>query len=182
LIKWDWVVVDEAHRMKNRQSLLAENVGSLNRSGILLLTGTPGRSRVTFVLLFLDLILFVVHNNLEELNSLLNLTNPHLFPRDPRHLLNLFGDLLEKDMRDSAKAELLDQLHALLKVVESFKHSNYLQWLAFYLASRKGCRAQDVAGQARICLLRGHFRIAKEFIQGHFGMQLLDRLKHCSYY
>jgi len=57
-----YVVVDEAHRIKNEKSLLAvalRHVPALNR---LLLTGTP------------------LQNNLHELWALLNYLYPHLFP------------------------------------------------------------------------------------------------------
>ncbi len=58
---WEYVVIDEAHSIKNEVSLLAENVRRLNRKHIVLLTGTP------------------LQNNLHELWSLLNCLLPDLF-------------------------------------------------------------------------------------------------------
>jgi len=59
--KWEYVVVDEAHSIKNEMSLLSENVRKLHHKHILLLTGTP------------------LQNNLHELWSLLNCLLPDFF-------------------------------------------------------------------------------------------------------
>jgi SWI/SNF-related matrix-associated actin-dependent regulator of chromatin subfamily A member 5 len=58
---WEYVVIDEAHSIKNEMSLLAENVRKLNHKHIMLLTGTP------------------LQNSLHELWSLLNCLLPDLF-------------------------------------------------------------------------------------------------------
>jgi chromodomain-helicase-DNA-binding protein 1 len=57
-IKWELMVVDEAHKLKNKQSLIYTNLLKLKTSSRLLLTGTP------------------VQNNLQELAALLDLIEP----------------------------------------------------------------------------------------------------------
>lgn len=63
LVKFDWhfMVIDEAHRLKNDISLLSRNVRKLRSYFKILLTGTP------------------LQNNLHELWSLLNFIMPELF-------------------------------------------------------------------------------------------------------
>jgi ATP-dependent helicase STH1/SNF2 len=61
-IDWQYIIVDEGHRMKNAQSKFAQTLGSLYQSRHrLLLTGTP------------------LQNNLPELWSLLNFLLPSIF-------------------------------------------------------------------------------------------------------
>lgn len=60
-VKWSYLVVDEAHRIKNEQSLLAKTVRVFTSTHRLLITGTP------------------IQNNLHELWSLLNFLMPSVF-------------------------------------------------------------------------------------------------------
>jgi SNF2 family DNA or RNA helicase len=60
-INWDALVVDEAHRLKNNQSLFFRNLRDYKLKYRLLLTGTP------------------LQNNLEELFHLLNFLSPERF-------------------------------------------------------------------------------------------------------
>uniref|UniRef100_A0A0N5B4V1 SWI/SNF-related matrix-associated actin-dependent regulator of chromatin subfamily A member 5 n=1 Tax=Strongyloides papillosus TaxID=174720 RepID=A0A0N5B4V1_STREA len=60
-VEWEYVVVDEAHRIKNKETLLAKEVRCLNVRHKLLLTGTP------------------LQNRLHELWALLNFLQPELF-------------------------------------------------------------------------------------------------------
>lgn len=60
-IKWKYLVIDEAHKIKNEQSMLSQVVRSLHTKNKLLLTGTP------------------LQNNLHELWSLLNFIMPDIF-------------------------------------------------------------------------------------------------------
>ena len=60
-IKWVYIVVDEAHRLKNDLSLLSFNLRTLKTDMKLLITGTP------------------LQNNLRELWSLLNFILPEIF-------------------------------------------------------------------------------------------------------
>lgn len=58
---YQYVVVDEAHRVKNETTLISENMRKITSFGKILLTGTP------------------LQNNLHELWSLLNYLYPEQF-------------------------------------------------------------------------------------------------------
>ena len=60
-IKWECLIIDEAHRIKNENALLSRNVRSLESKFRFLVTGTP------------------LQNNLHELWALLNFLLPDLF-------------------------------------------------------------------------------------------------------
>lgn len=60
---WEYIIIDEAHRIKNVDSLLSQIVRSFNSRGRLLITGTP------------------LQNNLQELWALLNFILPGTFLR-----------------------------------------------------------------------------------------------------
>lgn len=60
-IKWHYIVIDEAHKIKNEDSQLSQVVRKLRTECKLLLTGTP------------------LQNNLHELWSLLNFLLPEIF-------------------------------------------------------------------------------------------------------
>jgi SNF2 family DNA or RNA helicase len=60
-IRWRYVAVDEAHRLKNKSSKLGNGLRSLKYDRLLLLTGTP------------------IQNNTEELWTLLNFVNDKEF-------------------------------------------------------------------------------------------------------
>ncbi|KAH8740693.1 SNF2L-like with a SWI/SNF2 ATpase and a Myb domain [Cryptosporidium ryanae] len=60
-VSWQYLILDEAHRIKNEKSLLSEVVRLLKSRNRLLITGTP------------------LQNNLRELWSLLNFLMPKLF-------------------------------------------------------------------------------------------------------
>ncbi|XP_012676002.2 chromodomain-helicase-DNA-binding protein 1-like isoform X1 [Clupea harengus] len=62
--KWKILVVDEAHRLKNQNSLLHQTLNQFSVGFRVLLTGTP------------------IQNNLQEVYSLLSFIQPSLFPGD----------------------------------------------------------------------------------------------------
>lgn len=68
-IEWQYVIIDEAQRMKDRKSKLAQDLDKFNTVRRLLLTGTP------------------LQNDLTELWSLLNLLLPQV---RCRYCLTLF--------------------------------------------------------------------------------------------
>jgi len=55
---WEYIIIDEAHRIKNVDSLLSQIVRTFQSRGRLLITGTP------------------LQNNLQELWALLNFILP----------------------------------------------------------------------------------------------------------
>lgn len=60
-IQWRYLVIDEAHRIKNEKSKLSEIIREFKTTNRLLLTGTP------------------LQNNLHELWALLNFLLPDVF-------------------------------------------------------------------------------------------------------
>ncbi|XP_072540472.1 chromodomain-helicase-DNA-binding protein 1-like [Salminus brasiliensis] len=62
--KWNILVVDEAHRLKNQKSLLHQTLTEFSVGFRVLLTGTP------------------IQNNLQEVYSLLSFIQPSVFPSD----------------------------------------------------------------------------------------------------
>ncbi|XP_013870801.1 chromodomain-helicase-DNA-binding protein 6 isoform X2 [Austrofundulus limnaeus] len=73
-LQWRCVVIDEAHRLKNRNCKLLEGLKLMNLEQKVLLTGTP------------------LQNSVEELFSLLNFLEPQQFPSESS-FLEEFGDL-----------------------------------------------------------------------------------------
>jgi superfamily II DNA or RNA helicase len=88
--RWDIIVVDEAHHLRNRSTQLWKFASELQKQYILLLTATP------------------VQNNLEELFNLVTLLEPGLLStakQFQRHFV---------DRRDKLTPRHVEELHALL--------------------------------------------------------------------
>lgn len=76
-IQWRYLVIDEAHRIKNEKSKLSEILRELDTANRLLLTGTP------------------LQNNLHELWALLNFLLPDVFnSSDVRNVYNFFFSII----------------------------------------------------------------------------------------
>ncbi|XP_073539832.1 chromodomain-helicase-DNA-binding protein 6 isoform X1 [Phyllobates terribilis] len=73
-IRWSGVIIDEAHRLKNKNCKLLEGLKLMGLEHKVLLTGTP------------------LQNSVEELYSLLNFLEPNQFPCE-NTFLEEFGDL-----------------------------------------------------------------------------------------
>lgn len=75
-IEWDYVIIDEGHKIKNIESNLAKNVRTLKCDYRLLLTGTP------------------IQNNIKELWALLNFLMPKVFSNsdDFQELFDLISE------------------------------------------------------------------------------------------
>ncbi len=98
-VEYDLVILDEAHHLRNRQTLAWRFASALKRRYILLLTATP------------------VHNHLEELYNLITLIAPGqlhtarsfrrehlargetLMPKDPERLRSLVGEVMVRNRR-----------------------------------------------------------------------------------
>jgi hypothetical protein len=91
-IDWKYMVIDEAHRIKNDESKLSVVVRTFNTKNRLLITGTP------------------LQNNLHELWALLNFLVPDIFGSDED-----FTDLFDMDKCLGQDESIVSKLHAVLK-------------------------------------------------------------------
>ncbi|XP_063038487.1 LOW QUALITY PROTEIN: chromodomain-helicase-DNA-binding protein 8-like [Melospiza melodia melodia] len=87
-VQWRCVVIDEAHRLKNRHCKLLDSLKHMDLEHKVLLTGTP------------------LQNTVEELFSLLHFLEPSQFPSEAEFL---------KDFGDLKTEEQVQKLQALLK-------------------------------------------------------------------
>ncbi|KAK9812302.1 hypothetical protein WJX73_000685 [Symbiochloris irregularis] len=90
---WRYIIIDEAHRIKNENSILSRTVRMLKTNYRLLITGTP------------------LQNNLHELWALLNFLLPEVFSSAEK-----FDEWFNMSDKDS-EAQVVEQLH---KVVRPF--------------------------------------------------------------
>jgi SNF2 family DNA or RNA helicase len=140
--KWDLVIVDEAHHLRNRATQLWRFASELQKQFILLLTATP------------------VQNNLEELFNLVTLLEPGLLST-ARQFQRQFVD-----RRDKLTPRNVDELHALLSevMVRNRRSTVGLQF------TRRWARTERVAPTAEEQALyedvtrfvRQHLRTGKE--------------------
>jgi SNF2 family DNA or RNA helicase len=91
--KWDMIIVDEAHHLRNAKTQLWRFASELRKQYILLLTATP------------------VQNNLEELFNLVTLLEPGLLSTSKRFQKHFV------DRRDKLTPRHVEELHALLAEV-----------------------------------------------------------------
>jgi SWI/SNF-related matrix-associated actin-dependent regulator of chromatin subfamily A member 5 len=90
---WRYLIIDEAHRLKNEDSQFSTNIRVLNTEHRLLLTGTP------------------LQNNLHELWALLNFLLPDVFSSSEE-----FDEWFNLDVDDTeAKQRMISQLHKILR-------------------------------------------------------------------
>lgn len=88
--RWEYIVIDEAHRIKNEQSSLSQIIRLFYSHNRLLITGTP------------------LQNNLHELWALLNFLLPDVFGDD-----HVFDEWFE-NQGDENQDELVKKLHKIL--------------------------------------------------------------------
>lgn len=99
-IQWKFLIIDEAHKIKNEESNLSQLVRSLHSVNRLLITGTP------------------LQNNLHELWSLLNFLLPDIFTSssDFDEWFNLGQEEgLTPEEAEDKNVKMVQQLHKILK-------------------------------------------------------------------
>lgn len=95
-ILWRVAIIDEAHRLKNKNCKMLEGLKELHMEHRVLLTGTP------------------LQNSVDELFSLLNFLEPSQFPSLPP-FLQQFGDLKTEEEVDELKGVLKPMMLRRLK-------------------------------------------------------------------
>ncbi|KAJ2041935.1 chromatin remodeling complex Adenosinetriphosphatase, partial [Coemansia sp. S16] len=89
-VNWEYIIVDEAHRLKNENSMLSKLVRMFSSQRRLLITGTP------------------LQNNLHELWALLNFLLPDVFGSS-----DVFDEWFHKEEGD--QEQVVQQLHKVLQ-------------------------------------------------------------------
>ena len=118
---WAYLVVDEGHRLKNKDCRLMKELKRLNANQRVLLTGTP------------------LQNNLSELWSLLNFLMPDAFD-DLQFFQAWFGwdskdgDMTEKIKKDNEGNNIIQKLHSILN---PFMMRRLKRDVAKYLPAKK---------------------------------------------
>lgn len=94
-----YIVIDEAHRIKNVDSILSQIVRSFTSRGRLLITGTP------------------LQNNLKELFALLNFICPEIFSdfADLDSFLHKDDKEAGADVEDESSKKVVEALHKILR-------------------------------------------------------------------
>lgn len=90
-LAWHYIVIDEAHRIKNEQSALSQIIRLFYSKNRLLITGTP------------------LQNNLHELWALLNFLLPDVFGDS-----EVFDEWFEQNNSEQDQEVVVQQLHAVL--------------------------------------------------------------------
>jgi SNF2 family DNA or RNA helicase len=90
-IKWAYLVMDEAHRIKNASCRLSRELEKYRFGRRLLLTGTP------------------VQNNLGEMYTLLQFLMPTVFNSDAEDFVALFDKPFDGDAKEGANAALSEE-------------------------------------------------------------------------
>ncbi|KAL9716756.1 chromatin remodeling complex Adenosinetriphosphatase [Leucoagaricus gongylophorus] len=94
---FEYIVIDEAHRIKNVDSLLSQIVRAFSSRGRLLITGTP------------------LQNNLKELFALLNFICPEIFVQYEDLDAFLHKDASEKEEEEERSKKVVEALHKILR-------------------------------------------------------------------
>lgn len=91
-LDWEYIIIDEAHRIKNEESLLSQVLREFTSRNRLLITGTP------------------LQNNLHELWALLNFLLPDIFSNSQD-----FDDWFSSEVTEEDQEKVVKQLHTVLQ-------------------------------------------------------------------
>lgn len=188
---WAALVVDEAHRLKNQNSLLYETLTELPVGFSLLLTGTP------------------IQNSLQELYSLLSFIEPDIFPRkqvkefveyyqavekesEPaKELHNLLQPFLLRRVKSEVTADLPKKVEVVLYHGMSALQRKYYKAIltkdldAFEGGTGRKVTLQNVLIQLRKCVAHPYlfngvepepFEIGDHIVEASGKLCLLDKL------
>lgn len=91
-MNWEYIMIDEAHRIKNEESMLSQVLREFHSKNRLLITGTP------------------LQNNLHELWALLNFLLPDIFSDSQD-----FDEWFSKETDEEDQEKIVKQLHTVLQ-------------------------------------------------------------------
>ncbi|XP_043368248.1 chromodomain-helicase-DNA-binding protein 1-like isoform X2 [Dermochelys coriacea] len=188
---WAALIVDEAHRLKNQNSLLHKTLSEFSVGFSLLLTGTP------------------VQNNLQELYSLLSFIEPDIFPKEQveefvqcyhgiekeskpaKELHSLLQPFLLRRVKAEVAAELPKKVEVVLYHGMSALQRKYYKAIlmkdldAFENETGRKVKLQNVLIQLRKCVAHPYlfsgvepepFEIGDHLIEASGKLCLLDKL------
>ncbi|KFP29753.1 Chromodomain-helicase-DNA-binding protein 1-like, partial [Colius striatus] len=189
LFNWAALVVDEAHRLKNQNSLLYKTLSEFSVGFSLLLTGTP------------------IQNSLQELYSLLSLVEPDIFPGEQvkefveyyqaiekesePELHNLLQPFLLRRVKSEVAAELPKKVEVVLYHGMSALQRKYYKAIltkdldAFESETGRKVTLQNVLIQLRKCVAHPYlfngvepepFEIGDHIVEASGKLWLLDKL------
>ncbi|CAM4431668.1 chromodomain-helicase-DNA-binding protein 1-like [Caretta caretta] len=191
LFNWAALVVDEAHRLKNQNSLLHKTLSEFSVGFSLLLTGTP------------------VQNSLRELYSLLSFIEPDIFPKEQveefvqcycgiekeskpaKELHSLLQPFLLRRVKAEVAAELPKKVEVVLYHGMSALQRKYYKAIlmkdldAFENEAGRKVKLQNVLIQLRKCVAHPYlfsgvepepFEIGDHLIEASGKLCLLDKL------
>jgi SNF2 family DNA or RNA helicase len=102
-IKWQYIIVDEGHRMKNAQSKFAQTLGNVYESrNRLLLTGTPLQNNLPELWALLNFLLPTIFNSVENFEQWFN-----------KPLSNLQGE--SQELNTEERMLIINRLHQVLR-------------------------------------------------------------------
>ncbi|XP_072369573.1 chromodomain-helicase-DNA-binding protein 1-like isoform X1 [Scyliorhinus torazame] len=190
-LSWSVLIVDEAHRLKNQNSLLHKSLRTFSVRFTLLLTGTPAQ------------------NNLHELYSLLSFVEPNVFSADEvdkflkyysnveqdakqaKELHSLMHPFLLRRIKADVAAELPKKMDIVLYHGMSVLQKEYYKAIlmkdleAFENEKSKKARLMNILIQLRKCVDHPYlfdgvepepFQIGDHLVEGSGKLHLLDKL------